>query len=206
MKNIFKRVMLKLSGEALLGNEKFGINSAALISISREIKEVAGSGCQLAIVIGGGNIFRGITRDEQVIEEITGDYMGMLATVINALALKDSLESSGIPAKVQSAVGISGFVEDYSTKKALKYLKDGYTIVLAGGTGNPYFTTDTTAALRASELKANLILKATQVNGVYDDDPKKNPKARRYKSLNFKEAMKKKLKIMDKHLITFKIS
>ncbi len=202
MKNIFKRVMLKLSGEALLGNEKFGINSAALISISREIKEVAGSGCQLAIVIGGGNIFRGITRDEQVIEEITGDYMGMLATVINGLALQSCLEKMNADTRVQSAFEMRQFCEPYIRRRAIRHLEKGRIVIFVGGTGNPYFTTDTAAALKAIEIGAEVILKATKVDGVYTDDPMKNKNAKRYKVLTHKEVLTKDLKVMDNTAIT----
>ncbi|MCM8764210.1 MAG: UMP kinase [Candidatus Omnitrophica bacterium] len=197
MKTIFKRVMLKLSGEALMGDEKFGINSDALISIAKEIKEVSELGCQLAVVIGGGNIFRGITRDEKVIDNITGDYIGMLATVVNGLALQSCLEKMNAVTRVQSALEMKQFCESYIRRRAIRHLEKGRIVIFVGGTGNPYFTTDTAAALKAIEIGADIILKATKVDGVYTDDPLKNKNARRYKVLTHNEVLTKGLKVMD---------
>ncbi|MCM8758680.1 MAG: UMP kinase [Candidatus Omnitrophica bacterium] len=202
MKILFKRVMLKLSGEALMGEGKFGIDSNALISISKEIKEVSQLGCQLAIVIGGGNIFRGITRDENVIDEISGDYMGMLATVINGLALQSCLEKMNAVTRVQSAFEMRQFCEPYIRRRAIRHLEKGRIVIFVGGTGNPYFTTDTAAALKAVEINAEVILKATKVDGVYTDDPLKNRNAKRYKALTHKEVLTKDIKVMDNTAIT----
>ncbi|MCX7706154.1 MAG: UMP kinase [bacterium] len=202
MKTLFRRIMLKLSGEALMGEEKFGINSNALISIAKEIKEVSDLGCQLAIVIGGGNIFRGITRDKNVIDEISGDYMGMLATVINGLALQSCLEKMNAVTRVQSAFEMRQFCEPYIRRRAIRHLEKGRIVIFVGGTGNPYFTTDTAAALKAIEVNAEVILKATKVDGVYTDDPLKNTKARRYKFLTHKEVLTKDIKVMDNTAIT----
>lgn len=202
MKILFKRVMLKLSGESLLGNEKFGINSNALISISKEIKEVSDLGCQLAIVIGGGNFFRGITTDKTVIDQISGDYMGMLATVINGLALQSCLEKMNADTRVQSAFEMRQFCEPYIRRRAIRHLEKGRIVIFVGGTGNPYFTTDTAAALKAIEIGAEVILKGTKVDGVFTDDPLKNKNAKRYKSLTHKEVLTRDLKIMDNTAIT----
>ncbi|MCM8764879.1 MAG: UMP kinase [Candidatus Omnitrophica bacterium] len=197
MKAIFKRIMLKLSGEALMGDEKFGINSDALISIAKEIKEVSELGCQLAVVIGGGNIFRGITRDEKVIDEITGDYIGMLATVINGLALQSCLEKINAVTRVQSAFEMRQFCEPYIRRRAIRHLEKGRIVIFVGGTGNPYFTTDTAAALKAIEIGADVILKATKVDGVYTADPLKNKNAKRFEALTHNEILTKGLKVMD---------
>lgn len=202
MKTAFKRIMLKLSGEALMGEEKFGIHSDALISIAKEIKEVSNLGCQLAVVIGGGNIFRGITRDENVVDEISGDYMGMLATVINGLALQSCLEKMNATTRVQSAFEMRQFCEPYIRRRAIRHLEKGRIVIFVGGTGNPYFTTDTAAALKAIEVNAEVILKATKVDGVYSDDPLKNKNAKRYKILTHKEVLTKDLKVMDNTAIT----
>lgn len=190
----YKRVLLKLSGESLAGQAGFGINMRSLEQTVTEIGKARKSGAQIAIVIGGGNIWRGAGKE---IERVTADSMGMLATVINALALRDVLETSGIPAKVLSAFEVSKFAELYTPKKTIEYLKKGFIVVLAGGTGNPYFTTDTTAALRAAEINAEMLFKATQVDGIYDSDPKKNRSAKRYKKLSYDEAIDRNLKIMD---------
>ncbi|HOL50457.1 MAG TPA: UMP kinase, partial [bacterium] len=197
MKPVFKRIMLKLSGEALMGDEKFGIHSKSLISIAEEIKEVTELGCQTAIVIGGGNIFRGITRDANVIDEISGDYMGMLATVINGLALQSCLEKMNAITRVQSAFEMRQFCEPYIRRRAIRHLEKGRIVIFVGGTGNPYFTTDTAAALKAIEIGAEVILKATKVDGVYTDDPLKNENAKRYSLLTHKDVLAKELKVMD---------
>lgn len=190
----FKRVLLKLSGESLTGENSYGISINGLENIAAEIKKALKSSVQVAVVIGGGNIWRGAGKE---IDRVTADHMGMLATIINALALKDILEKNEIKAKVQSAVDVAKFCEFYGKEKAISYLKKGHVLILAGGTGNPYFTTDTTAALRAAELEADILLKATQVDGVYDSDPKKNKDAKKYDSLTYDEALSKNLKVMD---------
>lgn len=190
----YKRVLLKLSGEALAGSGETRISIPAIENIVKEIKKAVANKVQLAIVIGGGNIWRGAGKK---IDRVKADYMGMLATVINSLAIQDTLEKNGIKACVLSAVGVPKIAELYVEQKAIESLKKGYVVILSGGTGNPYFTTDTTAALRAAELKADVLLKATQVDGVYDCDPKVNKNAKRYKSLSYDEAINKNLRIMD---------
>ncbi|MFH1368753.1 MAG: UMP kinase [Elusimicrobiota bacterium] len=190
----YKRVLLKMSGESLAGQAGFGINMRSLEQTVSEIGRARKSGTQIAIVIGGGNIWRGAGKE---IERVTADYMGMLATIFNALALRDVLETRGIPAKLQSAFEISKIAELYTPKKTIEYLKKGFIVILAGGTGNPYFTTDTTAALRAVEINAEILFKATQVDGIYDSDPKKNSSAKKFKTITYGEAMARNLKIMD---------
>jgi uridylate kinase len=190
----FQRILLKLSGETLSGSEKNGITDPGLKYVVSEIAGIHSKNIQLALVIGAGNIWRGAGKS---ISRVTADYMGMLATVINSLALGDVLNKAEIKCKIMSAFGISGIVERYSAEEALKCLDKGRVVILAGGTGNPFFTTDTTAALRASEIKADVLLKATQVDGVYDDDPKKNNKAKRFSALTYEEAINKKLRVMD---------
>ncbi|HPC29559.1 MAG TPA: UMP kinase, partial [bacterium] len=193
----FKRIMLKLSGEALQGKDRYGIDSESMISIAKEIKEVRRLKCEVSVVIGGGNIFRGITRDKMVIDEVTGDYMGMLATVINGLALQSCLEKMDVMTRVQSAFEMREFCEPYIRRRAIRHLEKGRVVIFVGGTGNPYFTTDTAAALKAIEIGAEVILKATKVDGVYTDDPMKNENARRYKMLTHKDILTKDLKVMD---------
>lgn len=190
----FKRVLLKLSGETLAKEGGTGIDAAALASVVSEIRQARTPGLEIAIVIGAGNIWRGAGKS---VDRVTADSMGMLATVMNSLALRDALITAGIPAGVLTAVEMSRVAETYTADRALGFLSDGGIAILAGGTGNPFFTTDTTAALRAAEIKADAVLKATQVDGVYSDDPKKNPKAVRYETLSFAEAIEKGLKIMD---------
>ncbi|HON04843.1 MAG TPA: UMP kinase [bacterium] len=193
----FKRIMLKLSGEALQGKDRYGIDSESMISIAKEIKEVRRLKCEVSVVIGGGNIFRGITRDKMVIDEVTGDYMGMLATVINGLALQSCLEKMDVMTRVQSAFEMREFCEPYIRRRAIRHLEKGRVVIFVGGTGNPYFTTDTAAALKAIEIGAEVILKATKVDGVYTDDPMKNENARRYRMLTHKDILTKDLKVMD---------
>jgi uridylate kinase len=191
----FKRVLLKLSGEALSDDGGFGINLKKIDNTAKEIKKALGRNkFQLAVVIGGGNIWRGAGKQ---IDRVKADYMGMMATVINALAIQSVLEKNGLKSHVQSAIDVSKVAEFYTQEKAVEYIKRGYILILAGGTGNPYFTTDTTAALRAAEIGAQVLIKATQVNGVYDSDPKKNKSAKMYKKLDFNEAITKNLKVMD---------
>ena len=193
----YHRILLKLSGEALMGDDAFGINRATIERIVSEVKEVAEMGVQIGIVIGGGNIFRGVSQGAAGMDRATADYMGMLATVINALALQDALQKAGLTPRVQSAINIEPVVEPYIRGKTMRYLEEGKVVIFAAGTGNPFFTTDTAAALRGREMEAEIVLKATKVDGVYTDDPNKNPDATRYHKVTFDEAMVKHLKVMD---------
>ena len=193
----YKRILLKLSGEALMGDDAFGINRGVITRICAEVAEVNRLGVSQAIVIGGGNIFRGVAPGAQGMDRATADYMGMLATVMNALALGDALEKAGVTARVQSALSIDAVAEPYIRNKALQYLEEGKVVVFAAGTGNPFFTTDTAAALRASEMNCDIVLKATKVDGVYTSDPMKDKTATRYETLTFDEAISKNLKVMD---------
>lgn len=193
----YKKILLKLSGEALQGPDGYGISSKALEAISDEIAEVYGLGAEIAVVIGGGNIFRGVKGAETGIDRSTGDYMGMLATVINALALQDSLEKNGILTRVQTALEIKQVAEPYIRRRAIRHLEKGRVVIFAAGTGNPFFTTDTAATLRALEIGADLILKATKVDGVYNKDPMKHKDAVKFKELTYMEVLQKELKIMD---------
>ena len=192
-----KRVLLKLSGEALMGDDAFGINRATIMRMTDEVAEVAAMGVQLAIVIGGGNIFRGVAPGAQGMDRATADYMGMMATVMNALALQDALKHRGVDARVQSALNIEQVVEPYIRPKALRYLEENKVVIFAAGTGNPFFTTDTAAALRGAEISAEIVLKATKVDGVYSADPNKDPSATRYNRISFDEVIIKRLEIMD---------
>ena len=192
-----KRILLKLSGEALMGDDAFGINRATIERIVGEIADVTRMGVQVAVVIGGGNIFRGVAGGSVGMDRATADYMGMLATVMNALALADAMNQQKLTARVMSAISIEQVVEPYVRPKALQYLEEGKVVVFAAGTGNPFFTTDTAAALRGAEIGAELVLKATKVDGVYTADPNKDPKATRYARLSFDEAMSRNLGIMD---------
>ncbi|HML94519.1 MAG TPA: UMP kinase [Thermodesulfobacteriota bacterium] len=193
----YRKILLKLSGEALQGADGYGISSKALEAISEELAEVSGLGAEIAVVIGGGNIFRGVKGAETGIDRSTGDYMGMLATVINALALQDSLEKNGILTRVQTALEIKQVAEPYIRRRAIRHLEKGRVVIFAAGTGNPFFTTDTAATLRALEIGADLILKATKVDGVYNKDPMKHEDAVRFKELTYMEVLQKELKIMD---------
>ena len=193
----YKRVLLKISGEALMGKQSFGIDPSTMSRISKEIATVVQMGVEVCIVVGGGNIFRGISAQEVGIERTTGDYMGMLATVMNALAMQNALELIGITTRVQSAFPISSVCETYIRRRAERHLEKGRVIIFAAGTGNPYFTTDTAAALRASEMNCNAMFKATNVDGVYSSDPKKNKDAKRYKELKYMEVLGQDLKVMD---------
>lgn len=192
-----KRILLKLSGEALMGDDHFGINRSTIVRMVDEIAEVMALGVELAVVIGGGNIFRGVAGGSVGMDRATADYMGMLATVMNALALADTMNKAGLVARVMSAIGIEQVVEPYVRPKALQYLEEGKVVIFAAGTGNPFFTTDTAAALRAAEIGAEVVLKATKVDGVYTADPKKDPTATRYAKITFNEAMARNLGIMD---------
>lgn len=199
----YKRILLKLSGEALMGDDSYGINSAVMSRIVSEIGEVVRLGVEVAVVIGGGNIFRGMTSaSENGMDRATADYMGMLATVMNALALQDAMRRSGLGVRVQSALDIERVVEPYIRGKAMRYLEEGKVVIFAAGTGNPFFTTDTAAALRGTEIDADIVLKATKVDGVYTKDPKIHPDAVRYQSLSFDEAIARNLKVMDATALT----
>lgn len=193
----YKRVLLKLSGEALMGEQQYGIDPSRLKEYAGEIKDVHQAKIQVAIVIGGGNIFRGLQGAANGFDRVQGDYMGMLATVINSMALQAELEKQGLKVKLLSGLFIDPIAESTSGRKAISYLNDGYVVIIAGGTGNPFFTTDTASALRAVEIKADVLLKGTRVDGVYSDDPEKVSTAKKYTSVSFDEAYEKQLKIMD---------
>lgn len=193
----YKRVLLKLSGEALMGDDAFGINRATIGNMVRDIAEVHALGTQLAVVIGGGNIFRGVALGASGMDRATADYMGMLATIMNAMALQDAMRNAGLEARVQSALNVEQVVEPYIRPKAMRYLDEGKIVIFAAGTGNPFFTTDTAAALRGSEIGAEVVLKATKVDGVYSADPKKDPGAVRYSRISFDDALARNLQIMD---------
>jgi uridylate kinase len=196
-KPAFRRVLLKLSGEALMGDDSYGINRATIDGIVAEVAAVQRLGVELAVVIGGGNIFRGVAPGAAGMDRAQADYMGMMATVMNALALEDAFKRAGCEPRVQSALNIEQIVEPYIRPKALRYLEEGKVVIFAGGTGNPFFTTDTAAALRGSEIGAQIVLKATKVDGVYTADPKLDPTATRYDTISFDEAIAKNLKVMD---------
>jgi uridylate kinase len=193
----YSRILLKLSGEALMGDDAFGINRATIVRMVEEVAEVTRMGVQVAVVIGGGNIFRGVAGGSVGMDRATADYMGMLATVMNSLALADTMDKAGLTARVMSAIAIEQVVEPYVRPKALQYLEEGKVVIFAAGTGNPFFTTDTAAALRGAEIGAQVVLKATKVDGVYTADPKKDPLATRYASITFDEAMSRNLEVMD---------
>jgi uridylate kinase len=193
----YPRILLKLSGEALMGDDSFGINRDVVDRIVDQVKEVSELGVQIGVVIGGGNIFRGVSQGAAGMDRATADYMGMLATVINALALGDAMNRAGLVARVQSALSIEPVVEPYIRGKAMRYLEEGKVVIFAAGTGNPFFTTDTAAALRGREIEANIVLKATKVDGVYTADPMKDKSATRYQRITFDEAFMKNLKVMD---------
>ena len=198
----YKRILLKLSGEALMGDDSYGINRATIQRIVAEIKEVVDLGVQVAVVIGGGNIFRGVAPAAAGMDRATADYMGMLATVMNALALQDAMRHIGLVSRVQSALNIEQVAEPYIRGKAMRYLEEGKVVIFGAGTGNPFFTTDTAAALRGMEMNAEIVLKATKVDGVYTDDPKIHSDAMRYKALSFDEAIVRNLKVMDATALT----
>ena len=193
----YRRVLLKISGEALLGEEEFGIDFATVEAVAKDVKEVADRGIQVCLVIGGGNIFRGLMGVAKGIEQATADYMGMLATVMNALAMQSALEKLGIMTRVLSAIPMQSVAETYVRRRAIRHMEKGRVVIFAAGTGNPFFTTDTAAALRAAETGCHLLLKGTQVDGVYSADPKKDKKAKRYGRLSFKDVLQKDLKVMD---------
>ncbi|MEK7815618.1 MAG: UMP kinase [Pseudomonadota bacterium] len=193
----YRRVLLKLSGEALMGNDAYGINRDVIAGVAAEIRTVVEAGVQLAIVIGGGNIFRGVAGSAAGMERASADYMGMLATVINALALQNALEREGITVRVQSAIRIDQVVEPYVRRRAIQHLERGRVVIFAAGTGNPFFTTDTAASLRGIEVGADIVLKATKVDGVYDRDPVRHPDAKRYDTITYSEVLEKRLGVMD---------
>jgi uridylate kinase len=198
----WQRVLLKLSGEALAGDEKFGIEGDILSDTAAELKKIVELGIELGVVIGGGNFFRGMSAAAQGMDRVGSDYIGMLATAMNALALQQALQAQGVSARVLSAIEIRGVAEPYIRARALKHLRQGRVVIFAGGTGNPLFTTDTAASLRALEIDAEIMVKATRVDGVYDDDPEKNPHAMRYERLQFDDVLKKGLRVMDLTAIT----
>ncbi|NPV92019.1 MAG: UMP kinase [Firmicutes bacterium] len=193
----YKRIVLKISGESLAGEQEFGIDQDVVNSIAAQVREVAQHGIQVAIVVGGGNIWRGVAGSAKGMDRATADYMGMLATVINALALQDALEKYGVDTRVQSAIELRQIAEPYIRRRALRHLEKGRVVIFAAGTGSPYFSTDTTAALRAAEIEAEVILMAKRVDGVYDSDPKKNPDAKKYQDLNYIEVLSQGLGVMD---------
>jgi uridylate kinase len=198
----FKRILLKLSGEALMGDGKYGISPKTLQQIAGEVKEVIELGVEVGVVIGGGNIFRGVSASTEGMDRASADYMGMLATVINALALQDSLEKLGVFTRVQSAIDMQQLAEPYIRRRAVRHLEKGRVVIFAAGTGNPYFTTDTAASLRGMEIHADVILKATKVDGIYSADPMKDKTATRYKTLTYQEVLAKNLKVMDSTAIS----
>ncbi len=198
----FRRILLKLSGEALMGDGKYGIAPTVISGIAREVKDVVDLGVEVAIVIGGGNIFRGVAASADGMDRASADYMGMLATCLNALALQDALEKHGAYTRVQSAIEMQELAEPYIRRRALRHLEKGRVVIFAAGTGNPYFTTDTAASLRAMEMRAEVIMKATKVDGVYSADPKKDPTAVRFKQLSYLDVLKKELKVMDSTAIS----
>lgn len=198
----YKRVLLKLSGEALMGDDAYGINRSTISRIVNEVKEIVDLGVQVAVVIGGGNIFRGVAPAAEGMDRATADYMGMLATVMNAMALQDAMRNIGLNARVLSALNIEQVAEPYIRGKAIRYLEEGRVVIFGAGTGNPFFTTDTAAALRGMEMNAEIVIKATKVDGIYTYDPKTHPDAMRYKTITFDEAIIKNLKVMDATALT----
>ncbi len=193
----YKRILLKLSGESLMGEQEYGISPKMLSQYAYEIKEAKDKGCEIAIVIGGGNIFRGLQGASKGLDRVQGDYMGMLATIINSMALQGELEKMGVRTELLSGLNIEPICKEQSRKRSKDAMKEGKVVIIGGGTGNPYFTTDTASALRAIEIEADVILKGTRVDGVYTADPEKDPKATKYSELSFQEALNKQLKIMD---------
>ena len=198
----YSRILLKLSGEALLGKNSYGIDNDRLVVFAEEIKQIHDQGVEIAIVIGGGNIFRGLTGSKDGIDRVQADYMGMLATVINGLALQNALENINIPTRLQSAIKMESIAEPFIKRKATRHLEKGRVVIFASGTGNPYFTTDTAATLRAIEIEADVIIKGTRVDGIYDSDPEKNPSAIKFDNITFEEIYDKKLNVMDMTAIT----
>lgn len=198
----YKRILLKLSGEALLGKQNFGVDSEVVEHISHEISEIKETGIEIGIVIGGGNIYRGLSAAQQGVDRVTGDQMGMLATVINALALQNALEIRNIYTRIQSAIKMDEIAEPFIRRRAIRHLEKKRVVIFAAGTGSPYFTTDTAAALRAIEIKADVIIKGTKVDGVYDSDPEKNPGAKMFDTLSYNDVLEKNLRVMDMTSVT----
>ena len=194
---IYKRILLKLSGEALMGGRQYGIDPERLSKYAKDIKEAIGQGIQIAIVIGGGNIFRGVSGASNGMDRVQGDHMGMLATVINGLALQSALENEGVATRLQSAIKINEVAEPFIRRRAIRHLEKGRVVIFGGGTGNPYFTTDSAAVLRAIEIEADVIMKGTRVDGIYSADPEKDSSASKYSSISFEDVLKKGLKVMD---------
>lgn len=201
-KPIYKRILLKLSGEALAGTQGTGINTTVIQQIAQDIKVAHQTGVEIGLVIGGGNIFRGIAASAQGMDRASSDYMGMLATCINSLALQDALEKADVPTRVQSAIEMNEIAEPYIRRRAVRHLEKGRIVIFAAGTGNPYFTTDTAAALRAMEINAEILMKATKVDGIYDKDPTKNPDAKRYDKISYIDVLKQGLQVMDSTAIS----
>lgn len=193
----YKRILLKISGEALAGEKELGIDNARLAGFAEEITEIAKQGVEIALVIGGGNIFRGVSSSAKGMDRTSADYMGMLGTLMNSIAMQDMLEKYGVPTRIQSAINIAKMSEPYIRRRAVRHLEKGRIVIFACGTGNPFFTTDTAASLRAMEINANVIFKATKVDGVYDSDPVKNPDAKMFKSLSYMDVLKNQLRVMD---------
>ncbi len=193
----YKRILLKLSGEALMGEQQFGIDPVVLKRYSQEIKEIRDLGVEVGIVIGGGNIFRGVQNSSTGIDKVTGDHMGMLATLINAMALQSALENEGMFTRLMSAIRMDVIAEPFIRRRAIRHLEKGRIVIFGAGTGNPYFTTDTAAALRAVEIEADVIMKGTRVDGVYDADPERNPEAFRFEQITYRDVLKRNLKVMD---------
>ncbi|MCX8084308.1 MAG: UMP kinase [Calditerrivibrio sp.] len=198
----YKRILLKLSGEALMGNQNYGIDGDVVKFIASEIKEAYDMGVSIGIVVGGGNIFRGVSESAKDMDRVSADYMGMLATVINSLALQNALENIGVPTRVQTSIEMRQIAEPYIRRRAMRHLEKGRVVIFGAGTGNPYFTTDTTATLRASEINADVVLKATKVDGVYTADPKKDSSARKFDTISYLDVLNKNLKVMDSTAIS----
>ncbi len=198
----YKRILLKLSGESLMGERQFGIDPQVLQHFAREVRSVHDMGVEVGLVIGGGNIFRGVQAAENGIDKVSGDHMGMLATLINAIGLQNALEAQEVPTRLQSAIQVAQIAEQFIRRRALRHLEKGRVVLFGAGTGNPYFTTDTAAALRAIEIEAECIIKGTRVDGIYDSDPEKNPNAKRFSSLSYKQVIERQLGVMDMTAIT----
>jgi uridylate kinase len=198
----YRRILLKVSGEAFIGEKKYGIDPSTLSIIANQIKEIRDLGVEVGVMVGGGNIFRGFAAGSYGMDRVSADYMGMLATVINALALQNALENMGVFTRILTAIHMEEVAEPYIRRRAIRHLEKGRVVIFAAGTGNPYFTTDTAAALRAVEIEAEIIMKGTKVDGVYSDDPKKNPQAKKFDSLTYLEVLNKKLKVMDTTAVT----
>ncbi len=197
MRPMYKRILLKLSGESLMGDQEFGIDATVLKSFAEDVAEIYHSGIQVGIVLGGGNIFRGSQAATQGIDKVSGDYMGMLATVINSIAFQNALEERGVPTRLQTAIQMHQIAEPFIRRRAIRHLEKNRVVLFGAGTGNPYFTTDTAAVLRAIEIEADVVIKGTRVDGVYDSDPEKNPNAVRYEKITYQEVLAKELKVMD---------